>query len=402
MPKTVLLSSVARAAFAVALLALSACAPSPAPSPTTAPAKPAPTAAPAKAAAENPPPKPTESVAPKPTVQPTVQPAFDEKTVGDFYRGKTVRILVGYSAGGGFDVYSRLIARHLTKYIPGNPTVIVENAPGAAGLLVANRVFNSSAKDGTEIGNTSNSALVSQQLFQASGVQYDVGKLRYLSVVAGDSYVMVVNKSTGVARFDDLLKSSSKQLVIGATAPGSTVHDAAVLVRDVLAANTKVLDGYGGTADIRLAMKRGEVEGFFDGWTALKVARDENVERGEWPVLVQFSEQPLRDLPNVPLILSWAKNEEQRQLLRYGAIVPPQFSKAYFLSPDVPADRAAALDAAFMKTYQDKEFLAEAQKGALDIAPIPGDQVRKLVLEMMAMPSDIRAKLQAIMLPKAG
>ena len=186
--------------------------------------------------------------------------AYDEKAVADFYRGKTVRIIVGFSAGGGYDAYSRLIGRHLHKHIPGNPSVIVDNMAGAGSIIAANYVYNAAPKDGTVIGNISGQIIL-EQLFANPAVQYDLGKFHYLGVPIGETYLLLVTRKPGVTRFEDLVGAKSKQVVVGGI-PGSTVEQGPILLRDLLGANLKVVSGYKGTADVRLAIESGELDGF--------------------------------------------------------------------------------------------------------------------------------------------
>ncbi len=320
---------------------------------------------------------------------------FDEKAVAEFYRGKTVRVIVGFSAGGGYDQYSRVIARHVSKYIPGNPAVIVDNMPGVGSIIAANHVFNASAKDGTVIGNISG-PIVLEQLFGAPSIQFDMAKFRYLAVPVSETYLMIVTKKPGINKFDELIGPKSKQVSFGAI-PGSTVEHAPILARDVLGANLKVVSGYKGTADVRLAMDSGEVDGFFNTWTSSKVTSFDKVKNGEWIVLAQLSEKPIKDLiiPNVPTISQIAKTDEHRLILKYGTSTPNAFGKVYVLPPGTPADRAKALEVAFEKVFADKELLADAGKGKLDIDPLIGEDIHKLVGEFLGMSPELKAKLQS-------
>ncbi len=325
--------------------------------------------------------------------------AFDEKAVADFYRGKAVRIVVGFSAGGGYDAYSRLIARHLGKYIPGNPTVIVENMTGAGSIIAANHVYNAGPKDGTLIGNISG-PIILEQLFNNPAVQFDMAKFRYLNVPVGETYLMIVTRKPGVSRIEEILGAKGKSVAFGAI-PGSTVEHAPILVRDVLGANLKVVSGYKGTADVRLAIDSGEVEGFFNTWTSSKITSLDKFTSGEWLVLAQLGDTPIKDLPfpNAPTIPAMAKSDEQRQLLRFGTSVPNAFGKVYVLAAAVPADRAAALEAAFMKAMADKELLAEAVKGRLEIDPLFGEEIHRLVGDFLGMSPEIKSKLQKLIRP---
>ena len=319
---------------------------------------------------------------------------FEEKAVADFYRGKTVRIVVGFSAGGGYDQYSRLIGRHLSKYIPGNPAIIVENMAGAGSIIAANHTFNAAPKDGTIIGNISG-PIILEQLFGNPAVQFDLAKYRYLAVPVAETYVVVVTRKPGVAKLDEIIGPKGKQVIFGAI-PGSTVEHGAILMRDLLGANLKVVSGYKGTADVRMAIDGGEVEGFVNTWQSLKITSIDKFKSGEWLVLAQLSENPIKDLvtPNVPTIPMIVRNNEERQILKFGTSTPNEFGKVYVLPPGAPPDRAAALEAAFAKAFADKELLADAAKGRLEIDPLIGEEIHKLVVEFLGMSPELKNKLQ--------
>ena len=221
--------------------------------------------------------------------------AFDEKAVADFYRGKTVRIIVGFSAGGGYDAYSRLIGRHLQKHIPGNPSVIVDNMAGAGSIIAANHIYNAAPKDGTVIGNISGQIIL-EQLFANPAVQYDLGKFRYLGVPIGETYLLLLTRKPGVTKFDELLGAKGKQVTLGGI-PGSTVEQGPILLRDLLGANIKVVSGYKGTADIRLAIESGELDGFLNSWESTKITSLDKVKSGEWLILAQLGDNPITELP---------------------------------------------------------------------------------------------------------
>ena len=253
----------------------------------------------------------------------------DDRAVADFYRGKVVRIFVGFPPGGGADIYSRVIARHLGRYIPGNPTLAVVNMPGAGSIIAGNYIFNSGARDGTEIGML-NGAVILEQLFANPGVHFDMAKFRYLAVPVNETYVMIVTRQSGIAKFSELLGANAKQAILGAI-PNSTLEHAPILLRDALDANLKVVSGYKGSADIRLAVDTGEVSGFFNPWSTVKYSSLDKFNSGEWSVIIQLTDQPLRDLPtgNIPTIADLTKDKDQRLLLRYGTSAPNQFGKVY-------------------------------------------------------------------------
>ena len=326
--------------------------------------------------------------------------SYDEKAVANFYRGKSIRIIVGFTAGGGYDQYSRLIGRHISKFIPGNPNVIVDNMAGAGSIIAANHMFNAAPKDGTVIGNISG-PIILEQLFGNPAVQFDMGKFRYLAVPVSETYVFIVTRKPGVTKFEEVLGPNGKQITVGGI-PGSTVEHAPVLARDVLGANLKVVLGYKGTADVRMAIDSGEVDGFFNSYTSVKITSFDKVKTGEWLVLAQFSEKPIKDLivPNVPTIPQIAKTDEQRLLLKFGTSTPNDFGKVYVVPPGTPVDRAAALESAFEKVFADKELQADAAKGKLEIDPTFGEEIHKLVTEFLGMSSDLKNKLQTALKSK--
>lgn len=327
--------------------------------------------------------------------------ASGHRAVEEFYRGKIVRIIVGFPPGGGADVYSRLIARHLGGFIPGKPTVIITNMPGAGSIIAGNHVYNYGVTDGTEIGML-NGAVILEQLFGTPGVHFDMARFRYLAVPVNETYVMIVTRRSGINRFSELVGDNAKQAVLGAI-PNSTLEHAPILLRDALDANLKIVSGYKGSADIRLAVDSGEISGFFNPWSTVKPSSPDKFKSGEWSVIAQLTDQPLHDLPakDIPSIPDLTKDESRRMLLRYGASAPNQFGKVYMVPRTVPADRAAALEDAFAKTLTDKTFLREAEKGKLEITPIYGETIQRIVNEFLGMPPSIKEKLKRSIKPSS-
>ena len=324
---------------------------------------------------------------------------IDDRGVADFYRGKVVRIVVGFPPGGGADVYSRVLARHLGRFIPGNPTLAVTNMPGAGSIIAGNHIFNVGAKDGTEIGML-NGAVILEQLFGNPGIHFDMARFRYLAVPVTETYVMIVARQSGIRRFSELVGASAKQIVLGAI-PNSTLEHAPILLREALEANLKVVSGYKGTSEIRLAIDSEEIGGFFNPWSTVKTSSLEKFTNGQWLVILQLSDQSLPDLPssNVPTIRDLTRDENQRMLLRYGTIAPNQFGKVYMVRDGVPAERAAALEAAFAKTFPDRNFLADAEKSKLEITPPYGESIRRIVDDFLTMPMTIKERLRRAIKP---
>lgn len=363
--------------------------PTEAPKPAAAAASPvsSPAAAPAKAPA----------VA-SPTAPAAAKPGFDEKAVSDFYSGKTVRLIVGFAPGGGYDTYTRLIGKYLPKYLPGNPTVIVENMPGAGSVLAANQTYKSLPKDGTVVTNISG-PLVLDQLFGTAGLEFDMTKFRYVAVPVAETYLMIVHKRTGITKLEDVMGASGREVTMG-TIPASTVEHGPVLMRDALGAKIKVVSGYDGTAKIRLAMDSNEVDGFFNSWQSTKITNMDDVRNGNWVILAQLTDRALSDLPGkVPAIPDFAKGTIESQLLLFGTSYPNKFGKVYVMAPEVPTDRAAAMESAFMRAMADKDLLADGEKAKLEFGPVSGEETRKLVVETLGMSEAVKTQLQKAIKP---
>jgi tripartite-type tricarboxylate transporter receptor subunit TctC len=196
-----------------------------------------------------------------------------------------------------------------------------------------------------------------------------------------------------------MLGPNGKEVVLGANAPGTANYDASVLLERVLGAKIKLVTGYPGTAETRKAIESGEVDGFVNSWESTLLTSKEQIDSGEWLIVSQLTEQPLRALPNVPWVFNLSLNDEQRQLFRFGLTIPNRFTRLIGVVPEVPADRAAALESAFAKTVIDQQFLSDAQRQQLDISPLTAADQRKLVTEYLSMPADVKTKLQQIMRP---
>ncbi len=341
---------------------------------------------------------PTEAAAPT-----AAAPSADVSTAADgavasFYRGKTIRLLVGTAAGGSYDVVARTIARHLGQHIPGNPAVIVDNMPGANNLVAANYMYRVGPKDGTLIQSFVGS-LVVRQLFSAPGVEYDATRLHYLGAPATDAYVLIVTRKSGVTRVEDTFGPTGKPLVLGTLGPGSPLEVGPTLLRDFFGANLRLVSGYDGAAKIRLAIDGGEVDGTFTSWQEIRSTSREKFESGEWLVLSQASADPQPEIASIPSLLDLARDDQQRQLLRLATIVPYAFARPYVVAPEVPMERVRALETAFARTMADPEFLAEAERGQIFVEPVPADRVEQLIREFLAMPPALRDQLQPIMLP---
>jgi tripartite-type tricarboxylate transporter receptor subunit TctC len=313
----------------------------------------------------------------------------------DFYRGKTIRIVVGYSAGGGFDTYSRAIARHLAKHIPGKPAVIVENMPGAAGLVAANSIYRAGRPDGLTIVNFQGTQVMGQILGR-EGVEFDARKFEWVGAPTRENAVCALTRASGITSAQQWA-SSPTPVKLGSVAPGGATHDVPRVLQAALGLPIHLVRGYKGTAEIRLAAQSGEVSGGCWPWESLRPTWRQALDAGEATVVLQVTEKPRPDLPGVPLALGLARNDEARQLIRAGVIVPTTVSRLYAMPPATPADRVRLLRAAFLKTLSDPEFVNDARQAQLDIDPISGEDVTRLFGELFRMPPSVLTKLKELL-----
>jgi tripartite-type tricarboxylate transporter receptor subunit TctC len=323
-----------------------------------------------------------------------------DAAVASFYRGKTVRIVVGLGAGGSFDITARAVARHIGREIPGNPTVIVENVPGAGSMLALNQIYNTMPKDGTVIGNVSG-PILSNQVFGNPAAKFDASRLRILGVPAPLVHMLVVTRASGVTRLEELIGPNAKPVKIGSTAPASAISNSANLAKDAVGLNYQIVHGYDGFAKIALAMDQGEVNATFNNIDELRGLYKEKVDSGDWRILAQSSEAQHPRAPKVPVLTELARDADTREALRLGAILPQRFGFLYFLAPGVPEDRARALENAFAKTMVDKAFIADMEKAKLVVDPISAADTQKMVSEFVNMPEKTKARLRPIMSPAA-
>lgn len=313
-----------------------------------------------------------------------------------FYTGKTVRLVVGFSAGGGFDVYSRTISRHIGKHLPGNPTVIVENMTGAGSLVAANHVFKVAKPDGLTIGNI-NGGIFMQQLLGWPGIEFDALKYEYIGVPVKDKSVCVMTKASGFTSFEKWMASKSP-LKLGATGPGSATHNVPLILKEALNLPIQLVSGYKGIADVRLAAESGELAGVC-GWTwdSLKATWTKALESGEAIVVLQTVSQPIAELPKVPLAISAAKTEESRQLIQAGIHDVSDLTYSYVLPPGTPKDRVEIVRKAFAATMKDAEFIADAKKSKLGVDPITGDELEKTVGGLFKLAPGVVSKLKEVL-----
>lgn len=298
-------------------------------------------------------------------------------SVEDFYKGKTLQFIVGGSAGGGYDTYTRLIGRHISQYVPGKPSIVVQNMPGAAMLISANYIYNSAPRDGTVIGHWSG-PLILQHMMGNPAVQFDGHKFGWLGMPTADSLVCITTERSGIKTADDWRKAKNR-VKLGAIGPGTSGTDDTKLLAAATDFPLQLIEGYKGTADIRIAAETGEVDGTCSfGWQSAKVTWANALRAGQIHVVLQTTLEPHPELKGVPLAVDYAKSDEGKKLLRIaGDLYGKQ--RLYSLPPQVPAERVRALQKAFVDTLKDAPFLAEAEKAKLEIDPIDGPGIEKMV-----------------------
>jgi tripartite-type tricarboxylate transporter receptor subunit TctC len=313
-----------------------------------------------------------------------------------FYRGKTIRIVVGFTAGGGFDAYSRAIARHMPRHLPGNPTIIVENMPGAGSLISANYLYKVARPDGLTIGHFIGGLLLSQVLGQ-KGIEFDARKFEYIGAPVYEHPVCATTTASGITSLEQWMAAKTP-VKMGGVAPGASNPDNITrAARAALGLPTQIVTGYKGTAEIRLAAEAGELAGACWGWGSLRSTWRKGLDTGEVRVVLQITPRPHRDLPDVPVALSLAKTDEGRRILEAAVFNDSVLVRAYTLPPGTPKDRVLMLRKAFQETLRDPAFLAEAEKAKLDVEPVTAEEIEKAVHSLFKLEPTAVAKLRTIL-----
>jgi len=313
-----------------------------------------------------------------------------------FYRGKTVTVIVGADPGGGLDTLARVISRHLGKHIAGNPTIVVQNMPGAASLISANHVYKIAKPDDLTIGHFSDE-LILAQLMGKPGIEFDARKFEHIGVPAQDSMVIGLSKATGIRTLEQWM-ASKRSVKLGGIGPGVGTDDVPKLVRATLGLPLQLASGYKGTAPIRLAFNSGEVEGLCNAWESFKATWRSELDAGDLIIPVQVVPKALPDLPNVPVAIDFAKTDEARKLIEVGAHSNSMIGKPFVLPPGTPKELLEALRRGFMDTVRDSQFLADAGKAKLDIKPEEGAAIQRRIEGMFGLEPSLVVKLRDILL----
>lgn len=312
-----------------------------------------------------------------------------------FYKGKSMRIIVGFSAGGGYDTYARLIARHLPKYIPGNPTVTVENMSGAGSMISANHLYRVAKPDGLTIGHFIG-GLFLQQLLGRSGIEFDARRFEYMGVPAQDEFMLGISKASGITNAKQLMAAKTP-VKLGGVATGSGTDDLPNVLRATIGLPIQLVSGFKGTADIRLAFNSGEVHGLSNSWQSFRATWRNELEQGNLIIVLQQTLTPQPELPNVPLAINFAKTEEAKRLIRTVIQVHGPTVRPLVLPPGTPKDRVQLLRKAFMEALKDPELVAEAKKARLELNPMDGAELERGVKEILALDAGLVARLKEIL-----
>lgn len=317
------------------------------------------------------------------------------KAQDSFYNGKTVRIIVGASAGGGYDTYSRTIARHIGKHIPGNPTFVVDNMPGAGMLIAANHVYKVAKPDGLTIGHFIG-GLFLQQFLGKPGVEFEAAKFEYIGVPTQDNYMLGISKKTGITSMDQWMASKTV-IKFGGVGAGSATDDIPKVLMAAIGLPVQLVSGFKGTADIRLAFNSGEVQGVCNAWESFRSTWPNEVKSGDVIIVLQNTAKPHPELPKVPLAISFAKTDEAKKLIRALVHSVGPAARPYVLPPGTPKDRVMTLRKAFMAVMKDPDFLADAKKAKLDINPLDGAELEANVKEMFNLDPALVPKAKEIL-----
>jgi len=322
-----------------------------------------------------------------------VVPPAKADDVAQFYKGKQLNLIVGYGPGGGYDIYARVLARHLGRFIPGNPAIIVQNMPGAGSLRAVNYLYKVAPRDGTAFGLFSRNMPLLGLLGGNSNAQFDPRKFTWLgssSSFLNDAYVLIVRKDAPVKSIEEARRQDLPALVLGGTAEGATGNDVPIILRDTIGLHVKQVVGYPDSTAIFLAIERGEVHGRTVDLSSVKSVKPEWLKPDSgYRVLVQFARMTRhQDFPDVPTARELAKNDAARALIEL-AELPYTLSRPFAAPPDIPLERANALQRAFLAAHQDPQYLDEAAKLRLDVSPIVGTEVLQAIDRIARAPPEL-------------
>jgi tripartite-type tricarboxylate transporter receptor subunit TctC len=313
-----------------------------------------------------------------------------------FYKNKTIRVVVATSAGGGFDAYTRMMTRHMGKFVPGNPAFVVENMPGAGHLIGANHIYKVAKPDGLTLGHFQG-GLFLYQVFGRPGIEFDAKQFEFIGSPIKESRACAFTKASGIISVEKWLASKTPVKLggIGGAAP----DDIARMLAATTALPVQLVAGYKGTSEIRMAAESGELAGGCWTWDSIRATWTKAIQSGDAVGVLQLLSKPHPELANIPLAQSFAKSDEARQLMQAGVQNPADYYRPYVLPPRTPKDRVEILRKALQDTMRDPEFLADAAKSRLDIDPVTGTELENLVRGLFKLSPSMISKLKTILLP---
>ena len=318
----------------------------------------------------------------------TAAPAVAQ-SANNFYRGKTISLLIGIQAGGAYDGYARLLARHLGRHIPGEPAVVPQNMPGAASLVLANYLYTAAPRDGLVVGAVQRGMPLSPLLSVggSAGARYDATRFTWIGSISSETGVLLAMTRSGLSNFADLF---DKELIVGAEGGGTSDSELfARLTNAVLGTRARIVTGYRGSTDVLLAIENGEVNGIFvGGWTGIRDKANPWLASNAAKLLVQLAVRSDPMFPGVPVIMDYAHEDRQREILRL-AFTSQLWGRPYVAPPGLPPERARLLREALQATLRDPAFLAEARKLGFDIGPLSGEEMAGLIAGLYGSPADI-------------
>jgi len=312
--------------------------------------------------------------------------------VADFFRGKTINLSIGYTSGGGYDLNARVLAKHMGRHIPGNPTIVPQNMPGAGSLRVANFLYGVAPKDGTAFGMIGR-GMAMEPLIGANPPQYDARRFTWLGSVGDQVSVCATWHSSSVKSWNDML---AKPFTVAGEGSGSDSDIFTPMMRNLFGVKVRIISGYPGGPEMNLAMERGEVDGRCGwSWSSVKITKPEWLTGKRINLLLQMALQKSGELPDVPLIMDFARDDRERQILKL-VLARQQMGWPFLAPPDLPADRAQALRQAFDNTMKDADYLAEAKLRLLEVNPMTGAEIDKLIGELYQTPPDVIAMTKSV------
>jgi tripartite-type tricarboxylate transporter receptor subunit TctC len=306
----------------------------------------------------------------------------------DFYAGKNLQVVIGVSAGGGYDTWGRIVARHIVRKLPGNPTAVPQNMPGAGSITAGNHIFNAAARDGTVIGILNRDAPLAP-LTGSAAARFDATRFSWIGTPTVETNVCFVSAKASVRSIEDI---SKREVILGAVGPGSGSYNYPKALAGLLDLKIKLISGFPGSTDVLLAMERGEVDGMCESLDSVESRKPGAIKAKQLHVLFQGGMEPSPELPGVPFIRDFARNEEERQAIKL-LYAGQGLGRPFIAPPDLVTGRLATLRKAFDETMKDADFLAEAKKLRLDVEPRTGAELEVLVKELYAAPKELMRRL---------